>query len=55
MSADRYVAMDGQIGKEPLNLGRAHFGWMPFAVEQDEPPHPPDIGLLSTIGVVLCA
>jgi hypothetical protein len=55
LSARGYVAPDGQIGKEPFNLGRAYFAWMPLAVEQDESPKRMDVCLFGTIRVVFGA
>jgi hypothetical protein len=49
----RNAALDGEIGQELGNLGRAHFGRMTLAVKQDEASNPVQIGLLGANAVVL--
>ena len=42
----------GEMRDEGVDLGFAHFVGMPFAVEDDEPPDPADVGLFGPEAVV---
>src|SRR5205809_843183 len=40
---------DRQVGQERLDLWRAHVGWMPFTVIQNEPLDPANVRLFRSI------
>jgi len=42
----RDAALDRQIGEKSADLGFTHLTWVPFAMEQDEPLDPIQIGIL---------
>ena len=46
------VAVDGQVGQELVDLGGAEGGGVADAVEEDEAPDPPDVGVLGPGAVV---
>jgi hypothetical protein len=47
--------VNGEVGKEGLNLGSTHFAWMPFLMEEDEAFDPEDVDLFGAEGVVFDA
>jgi hypothetical protein len=45
----------GEVGEKGLDLGSAHFAWMPFLMEEDVALDPEDVDFLGAEGVVFDA